>query len=508
MKKSKLFAFIVICIVAIILAACTSSGDTSNKETTAGTNIENGQPDEPVQETTAYPQAARANTPDTLPDDLDFKGMVINVYHRGDGRTINFDTVGTEELIGDIVLDAVHNRNRKTEERLNIKFNWIAGAEGNYDFPEQVKKAVMAGLGEHDLVVMENSFTFQLSLQGLFKNLVDAPYIDFSQPWWYTEMMAESSIDNNKRYFIIGDMTVSTLMRASALLFNKKIFRDNFGDEKVLYNHVLNKTWTHPVFAEYCKNIYKDLNGNGVPDDGDLFGIEYNEWTSTNFTMASSGLKFSGRDKDGLPTIDIYNENSVLFAETLYDLFYADNMSFRSVTMNPGIAFLDSRNLFYTGTLEEAASFRIATFDYGILPYPVLYEGLEYISGAATSNANGASIPISAPSEKFEAVCAAMESLSAEAYRHVVPAWYDVALKIKHADQDIDAQMVDIIYNTINAPFIYMAGRTIPEVSNLLTASIYNAKGNRSAFVATWDKKQNSVQSQWDKMIQKYLDLE
>jgi len=507
MKKIKLLTFIIICIIAITLAACTSGDDVKNKEPTGETAAVNGQSEESGGDSAAETQVSRENTPDTLPDDLDFKGTVINVYHRGDGRTVQFDTVGTEELIGDIVLDAVYNRNLRTEERLNVKFNWIAGAEGNYDFPEQVRKVVLAGTGDHDLVIMENSFTFMLSLQGLFQNIVDAPYIDFSQPWWYTEMMAESSIDNNKRYFIIGDMTVSTLMRASALLFNKKIFRDNFGDEKQLYDHVLNKTWTHPVFAEYCKNIYRDLNGNGVADDGDLFGIEYNEWTSTNFTMASSGLKFSGRDKDGLPTIDIYNENSILFAEALYDLFY-ESMSFRSVTMNPGIAFLDSRNLFYTGTLEEAASFRIATFDYGILPYPVLFEGLDYISGAATSNANGASIPITAPSEKFEAVCAAMESLSAEAYRRVVPVWYDVALKIKHADQDIDAQMVDIIYSTINAPFIYMASRAYPDFGNILTASIYNAKGNRSAFVATWDKKQNSVQSQWDKMIQKYLELE
>lgn len=443
----------------------------------------------------------RANTPDSLPDDLNFGGTTINIYHFGNALTKDYDAGG--EMGGEIVLDAVYQRNRKTEERLNINLNWIAGSDDWDGFPTQVRTALLAGTGEYDLIMEENSRAFQHSLQGFFVNLIDAPHIDLDQPWWYSTMMEEGSIDNNKRYYITGDMTMTTLLGASAVFFNKGIYTNYFGNVDDIYNHVLNGTWTHDTLAEYCKGVYTDLNGNQEADEGDLFGFEYEQWGIPNYLSMSTGLKYSTRDTDGLPVLDIYNENSILWGETLYKLLYTDNISRLG---DKSKSFINEKNLFYIGQFDSATQIRAASFEYGILPYPKLTESLDYMSGAATANGNGVAIPVSAPSDKFEATCATVESLSAEAYRHVVPTWYETALKIKYLASEIDAQMVDIIYDHISSPFIMMADKEMT-IGSIFTYAVFGSTNN-GAFSSYYEKNEGAIKSKWDKMIQQYLALE
>lgn len=277
-----------------------------------------------------------------------------------------------------------------------------------------------------------------------------------------------------------------------------------FGDDIELYNHVLDGTWTHDVFAEYCKAVYTDLNGNGQPDIGDLFGFEYEEWGIPNFLSMSTGLTFSKRDADGLPVVDLFTEQSVFWGETLYKLLYTENIS---ILGNKNLSFLNEKNLFVGTTLGSTNSIRESSFEYGILPYPKLYEYLDYMSGAATANGNAMAIPVSALPKKLEAACAALESLCADAYRNVVPVWYEIALKIKYADADIDAQMVDIIYKQINVPFIMMSSRETGGLGSIFTLAALGERTN-GAFASYYEKNKDSIMTRWDKMIETYLSID
>jgi disulfide oxidoreductase YuzD len=149
---------------------------------------------------------------------------------------------------------------------------------------------------------------------------------------------------------------------------------------------------------------------------------------------------------------------------------------------------------------------RATSFEYGILPYPKLTENLDYMSAAGTSNGNGVVIPVTAPPEKFDATCAVIESLCAEAYRNVVPTWYETALKIKYADAEIDAQMVDIIYDHIYAPLIMMADKEIG-IGSIFTNAVFGSKDS-GAFTSYYEKNEGKMQKAWDKMINAYLELE
>ena len=67
-------------------------------------------------------------------------------------------------LSGDIVYDAVHNRNLSVEDRLNVKLNWIRGSEDWDTHPSNVSNAILANVQDYDIVFEENSRAFQHSL--------------------------------------------------------------------------------------------------------------------------------------------------------------------------------------------------------------------------------------------------------------------------------------------------------------------------------------------------------
>jgi len=487
---SLLLAIIILLSFASCATADTDIGDGTTQSAPTDGEIE-----------PAETELSRSNTPDSLPDNLDFDGVTINIFHFGNDDTKNYDAAG--EMGGDIVLDSVYQRNLLTEERLNVKLNWIEGSNDWDGFPAAVLNALTAGVSDYDLIMEENSRAFQHTLRGFFTNLMDAENLDLSQPWWYADMMSEGSIDNSKRYYVTGDLTLTTMFGASATYFNKEIFTNYFGDVNALYDHVLNGTWTHDVLAEYCVGVYNDLNGDQIANAGDMFGFEFEQWGIPNYLSMSTGLTFSKRDTDGLPVMDLYTEDAIEWGQKLYKLLYTDNISIQGDKLT---SFLDSKNLFLLGMFSTAPQLRDSDFEYGLIPYPKLNENLNYMSAAGTVNGNAVAIPVAAPLEKFDATCATIESLCAEAYRNVVPAWYDTALKIKYLESEIDAQMVDIIYDSIASSYIMMADKEMG-IGSIFTNAVFNA-GNDGAFASYYAKMEKSFQKKWDTMIKTYIELD
>ncbi len=51
-------------------------------------------------------------------------------------------------------------------------------------------------------------------------------------------------MDNSKRYFLTGDICLTTLFGASTVFFNKEMYTDYFGSLDDLYQKVLDGGWT------------------------------------------------------------------------------------------------------------------------------------------------------------------------------------------------------------------------------------------------------------------------
>ena len=478
------------------LAGCSETGTQNDPANPAGTNSS----DNPTADEPEETEITRANYPDTLSPDLDFAGTTLNILTFGLENCQKYDALG--ELNGDVVLDAVYNRNITVEDRLNVKFNFIAGSADWGGFPGEVSQFLQAGTDDYDLIMEESSQLFSQSIQGYYYDWLTLDNVNLEQPWWYRDMMAESQFDNTKRYFLNGDICLTVFFGASAMYYNKPLFIDYFGDTNQLYDAVLDGTWTYDKFADYCRGVYTDVNGNGSADDADIMGFRFEQWGIPNYMSMSTGLTYVLRDEEGFPILDIYNENGIRWGETLYKLLYTDNISMLGSKAD---TFRAGTSLFYPGMFDTAMTLRDVSFEYGILPYPKLEEGLDYLCGAATANGCGVGIPVAANPERISASTASVEALCAESYRRVVPAWYETALKIKYADANIDSQMVDIIYNHINSPFIMMADKAL-STGSVYTNAVFGSS-NEGAFASWWAKNEKLLVKKLDKAIESYKNL-
>ena len=499
----RLFAVLLAALmVTPLFTACSESKENNDTPDTASPAAsQTGATETPSAETEPEEtEITRENTPDSLPADLNFDGVTLNIISFGLENCQNYDCNG--DLTGDVVLDAVYNRNITVEDRLNVDLNFIAGSADWDGFPSEVNTVLQAGTDDYDMVIEESSRLFQQSINGYYYDFKTLNYVDLEQPWWYADMMEESQIDNHKRYFLNGDICLTVLMGASTLYFNKPLFTNYFGDVNALYDAVLDGSWTYDKFAEYCRSVYTDTDGSGEADEGDIMGFRYEQWGIPNYLSMSNGLTYITRDEEGFPILDIYTENGIKWGETLYSLLYTDNISMEGSKKD---TFIRQTSLFYPGMFETALELRDVEFDYGILPYPKLDESLDYLCGAATANGCGVGIPVSANAARIDASCASIEALCAESYRKVVPAWYDTALKIKYSDATIDSQMVDIIYDHINSPFIMMADKAL-DLGSIYTRAVYGST-NDGAFASYWASNEKLIAKRVDKAIKSYKEL-
>ena len=493
MKRIERFYKIISAIIALSICCAIMSCARSQTDDSKGT-------DPAVVTDTAETELTRANTPDNLPK-LDFEGTVINISYFGMDDPHYYDAVG--ESSGDIVYDAVYMRNISVNERLNTGINWIRGDTDWDGYPAAVQKAMLAGVSDYDIIFEENSRAFQHSLEGFFLDLLNAEYLDYDQPWWYDDLMYEGSIDTSKRYFVTGDFALTTLFGASAVYFNKDIYTNILGDVNDLYNSVLDGKWTADVMMDICRRVYTDINGSGSADEEDLFGFRFTQWGVPNYLSMSTGLTYTTRDERGYPVIDLNTEDAVLWADKLYNLMYRDNMSIECKNTDMPTAFRNNLSLFYVGMFGTANTLRDCEFEYGVIPHPKLNEALDYLCAAGTVNGEGAAIPVSASADKTEASCALLEALCAESYRKVVPAWYDTALKVKYIDAEIDADMIDLIYEHIGTSFIMMADKALG-IGSIFTHVIYGSKAE-GTFSSYYAKNEKSFNSKWEAMIERYM---
>lgn len=499
MKQSTRIACALLALLTVSPAviSCGSSSDAGTvTDAATGASTE-------TQAVTEDPNAIKDNLPA-----LDFGGETVSVMHFGLELMGGNDTSDWDRT-GDVVADAVKERDIATEERLGVTLSYAAGSDDWGAYPGEVQKMIQAGDCPYDIFFLESSQCFRLSLEGYFREVSDLAHIDIAQPWWYRDFMDGGAISTDKRYFLTGAFSISTLEGASATIFNKKIYNNYFESYTELYDMVEANKWTYDKFIALCRDVYQDINGNGEADAGDLYGLFNRGQQTVNYVSMSTGLTYLQRDDNGLPVLDLYNDNSIRWVEKLYTIMNENNISYADSGIDGIGHFAEGNALFFLGWLSEYTDETIRAMEdpYGVLPMPVLDEGMDYMSAAGTVNGQSAVIPVTTDEARLELCGAVLESLSIEAYRTVIPAWYEVALKSKHADTERDADMIDVIYNSIDTSFIMIADKLLGTGSFFWTM-LGQSKKTPGEFASYYEKQAKTFDKKWASMLDAFAELE
>ncbi|MCL2772601.1 MAG: hypothetical protein FWD71_04545 [Oscillospiraceae bacterium] len=480
--------------ICLLLFSCSQKSGETDTTTAAGSEASGSE-----QDSATNPLSIS----DNLPLDLDFNGATIRVWGREvDNVFYTSNWEFTEEMTGEIFNDALYARELAVEDRLNVNIEKTLTTT-SFD---NAYKAVKAGDDSFDILFANAYDVAPQALEGIYVNLADFPHIDYNMPWWPDTIMKDVTI-NGKTYFVTGDITPSVLGFMNCIFFNKKLAADY--DISGLYDLVFSGKWTFDKYAEAAKNMYKDLNGNGVVDSEDMFGVTTSDYydvyfsafeipiTTTSpdgslnlalgekFYEAYSKLREFSMDKSALPQ-DISNKG-----ETVN---YENDVKF----------FANGQILFFGGLVRFSDYFRAMKDDYGILTVPKWDENQAEYHTTSHANYSLVSVPVTVPSERYGMIGAVMEAMASEGYRTTTPAYFNSTLKDKYSRDEETLKVLDILRNGLEFQPVMIYYKSMGDILHLFRYSCY-PQAQYNNMVSYYEKNLPVFQKAIDKFNKSFL---
>ena len=495
MKYTKRVLVLLLC-AAMLLPAC--GKDTQPEtESTADTDTVQHIETEP-EETT------RATMRDNLPSDLRYNGETVVYYVRGDENCIAEFQI--EEMTGEVVNDALYQRNIDVSERLNVKLETAVG-NGWQAYGATIgaiRASIQASDGAYDVIAGWSAQIPSLSLEGLFLDAQTIPYLDLEMPWWNQSCRTELKI-GNRLFFVTGDLTQTIIESMYVYTFNQKV-ADDLGIEDP-YTVVNEGRWTLDYVRKQTGDIANDLNGDGKMDKYDSWGLATFQINGMDNYMQGARVSLMRRDADGMPVLDVDMERMTSLVEKVYALCFENPGCYVAEGTEGSIAFTafkEDRALYTTmsmsnvrGDLAEMES------DFGILPYPKLDETQSQYGTRVQDSLTLFSVPIDC--RKVDISGAVMEAIAAENYRRVTPTVYDVAMKKKYSRDPESAAMIDLIQQSVLINFESIYNESI---GNPWFIMRFMMGAKSKDFASYWAKEQGKVEKALQKAVEQIREMD
>ena len=453
----------------------------------------------PADVTSAETEPAETEIPDNLPE-MDYGGADFRIYTR-ECCASHRDGVYMPEQVGEVVADAVYDRNLTVEERFNVHIvEPIFGADGD---ATALMNAVRAGDDMCDVAVWHYKHLGDAASNGFLADLAGAGYFDFSQPWWYQKVNDAYSIGGHS-YIAVGMYDLDNFYDNSCIYFNKNLLTDLTGSSD-LYSVVKNGEWTVDKMTELASLARLDLDGDGTMDFGkDRFG--YGQANGYGFIYQFAwNQPVTVRDEEGYPVEAINTERMVTMTEKFMSLLFDHDFIVLDESGGPAVtAFREGRELFFLTSLKASfTDLRDMEQDFGILPMTKLDEAQEEYLTHATAHTSAIGIPIVKTQEGTEYASVILEAMAAEGFRKVRPVVYDVALKSKYTRDEESFEMVDIVVRGRTADFA-----EIYDQWGMTYTLDFIARGNVTNW-ASYYRSQNKIQNKHiEKVVKLFRTLE
>lgn len=439
MKKNQKQRMGVLCLLMAQLLTLASCGG-GTAETTANT----------TDTVTESVETAETELHSDLPA-RDFEGDTFTVYTRSAPGYPQFDAyeLVSEEMNGDVLNDAIYQRNATTEEKYNFRID-----QQKFDAPGTTAiKAVQSGDDSVDYVVSQVFDVKERIIEGAFYDLYEGEYFGFDMPWWH-DTINESCSLAGKLFMTMNDYLLLYKQQTYCLFFNKTMAK-NYA-LRDYYEAVLDGTWTWENMYADMQQVTMDVNGDGTMDQWDSYGFtcQYGQMLAA---VIGCDVQYSEKDAGDIPLlkadaethINVLDKVASIFIDKTTTLLANDYSS--SVTTGksmwdiPSDTFYDERALFLGGVVRYAPSIiESCEVDFGILPMPKYTEDQkDYYSYSEVGNSTALLVPVVA---NLSDVSFVIEALSEESYRTVVPAYYEVMVKSKYSPDPNASAVLDLMF--------------------------------------------------------------
>lgn len=320
---------------------------------------------------------------------------------------------------------------------------------------------------------------------GYLLALDNLPYNDFTMPWW-NKNSYESLAISGKHYVTCGDVSSNEMMAVWNVCFNKGMI-ENFSLDSP-YELVKSGKWTFDKSIEMSKAVAGDLNGDGIMDGNDRWGINHTSDTVIGILNACD-INIAQTNKQGVPEVTIDSEKSVSRAIDILNKLFNETYAMDTLSRNTmksvdsDADYFNRGNILFIYTASHLIwQMRQSDVEFGIVPYPKYDETQkDYKPSTAGIFLSILTVPITV--KDVENTSIFLEAYAYEGYKTVKPAYYDVILQGKFARDNESAEIIDYIYGNISYDIgnIYNFGDMASKVGGL--SSTLNT--DFSSFVAS-----------------------
>ncbi len=483
----------VLLLAALLSASVVSCGNSAPAQGPDAPAADSPTADASAAETT---EALNESELDPLPQ-KDMDGFELRFYNYDDSwLTWAIMQMDAEAENGDNVNDAIYRRNRRVEEQYNCEISETLVKNTN----EDIKKIVMSGDDVYQIMLVYDELCASDYCAGLITTWDKLQYVDFSHSWWSQNAIDVFSL-KGKQFAAVGDLSLGMASRGFVLLFNKDLMKSVDGAVN-LYDAVRDGTWTLDAFASLCRDFARDLNGDGIMDDKDMWPVTGAIKLHFGSLVTGCGVKYIDLNTDGDPYFAIPgNEYAMNVFEKIFNIHDGTNIYYKLVndvhngSTESRVIFSEGRQLFQGTSTKGISYYRDCDFDIGIIPYPK-YDSAQEDYYILTSGTGVLTIPATLPEEKYENVGILVDALARDSHYELLPTYREVVLKTKYSRDEDSAEMLDIIFNAGT----FDLGLSIwPDVTYYKYMESY--LNMRNDFASLTEKQVNAVQGKIDTLL-------
>ena len=444
-KKRILFLILTVLFTCLITFSCDNSNSNSqNKVIVADedkTNLDTDLTDIIEEDEYAYP-------------DMDGGGADFTFLSPSTTWFYYTDIV-REQMSGEVLDDAIYNRNRFIESKFNIEIKAVERDIGV--ITGDLRKIIAAGEDVYDAAFSPAFFggtIGTLITENMLYNMYEIPTMNLEREWYNQTMLKEAAIGKGGQLYYAGcDINIMTIQSVIFIYFNQDMM-SNLGIE-LPYNAVREGKWTFDLFYQYMKD---GANLNGAESfKWDLSGpATYGFAAHDNCAVAlleGSGERFITTDSDGMPHLAIENERFLNVLDKMEDMLVRSPDGYYLMANNdPSTGFhfepifKNSRALMITGELKAADVFKDMETTFGIVPMPKFDENQKDYFCQLHFGTPVLVIPNTNTNVDFTgAVLDAMAYVSA---KDVTPVLFDVSVSQKRLRNDESIEMLELIKNS------------------------------------------------------------
>lgn len=482
MSKTRLISLLAACLMLSGCAAQTAGGDAAPSAT---------QTDAPKSsETTTAP-------PEYIAPGRTYDGaeLCAAAFYKS-YEPLKYCEVFTEGENGDVLNDALYQRNAKLEDTLKIKLTLYPVASRSSS-PTEIINLILAGDEKVGMLLMNFNLMPKFLNAKLASELSTLETFTPDSSWWNQNSRAALSMAG-KNFAISGDFTLYNQISPVCIVYSKSLAANNKVEN--LYDMVRNDKWLLTDMFSICKKVARDLDGDGAMTPGkDVYGI-WGEGKTLQYMLRNSGIRLTENDASGKPALKLNTPSTQTLVEMVVPQLRDKNVNIFSIDVTgTGVNAVDlisgGKLLFYSNQLYNAMFMRESEEDFGLLPMPKYKEDGEYITVTNDSFSTFVMIPVT--NSKLDMTGDALNLLGYYSQQLVTPALFDSTITVKGLRDEDSAEMMELILSTLSYDIAsaYDFGGIKSVIEKLLTGSDTNFA---SAYAANEAKINAAIDTAFD----------